>query len=210
MAVVGGNGGANDIEGFPPGGLDVRQSASTNATINRNSGWQRAFTVPAAQTIRVTLNYKLTTDSVLSDAATASVRLRVGTTGTLTTVEQVVGKNKDTGWKTATYTFAVTGGTQTLQFGAVVSNNTVAGSTVRAYFDNIRVEPAGNTGVLANDTGGAVSASLNTGPSNGTLVLNVNGTFTYTPNANYFGQTLSPTAPRMERPIRTSRPSPSP
>jgi hypothetical protein len=101
----------------------------------------------------VTLNYRLTTDGVLSDTATASVRLRIGTGGTPTLVEQVTGKNKDTGWKTATYTFAVAAGTQTLQFGAVATNNTASGSTVRAYFDNVRVEPAGNTGVLANDTG---------------------------------------------------------
>jgi VCBS repeat-containing protein len=133
------------------------------------------------------MNYRLTTDGVLGDAAVATVRLRIGTTGTITTVDQVTGKNKDTGWKTATYTFAVTAGNQTLQFGATAANNNVTGSTIRAYFDNIRVEPAGNTGVLANDTGGAVSATLNTPPANGTLLFNVNGTFTYTPKANFSG-----------------------
>jgi len=183
----GGLGGANDIEGFPPGGLDVRQAVSTSSLTNRNSGWTRSFTVGATQTIRVTLNYKLTTDGVISDAAVATVRLRLGTTGTITTVDQVTGKNKDTGWKTATYTFSATAGTQTLQFGATATNNTGAGSTVRAYFDNVRVEPATNTGVLTNDTGGATSAALVTQPTKGTLLFNVNGTFTYTPNANFSG-----------------------
>ena len=45
-------------------------------------------------------------------------------------------------------------------------------------------------GVLANDTdanGQTLTAALVTGPSNGTLTLNADGSFTYTPNANYFG-----------------------
>ena len=45
-------------------------------------------------------------------------------------------------------------------------------------------------GVLANDTdpdGDALSAVLVSGPSNGTLTLNANGSFTYTPAANYSG-----------------------
>ena len=44
--------------------------------------------------------------------------------------------------------------------------------------------------VLANDTdteGGALTAMLDAGPSNGTLTLNADGTFTYTPAANYNG-----------------------
>ena len=46
------------------------------------------------------------------------------------------------------------------------------------------------TGVLANDTdadGDALTAVLQTGPTNGTLTLNADGSFTYTPNADYFG-----------------------
>ena len=45
-------------------------------------------------------------------------------------------------------------------------------------------------GVLANDTdveGNGLSAVLVTGPAHGTLVLNANGSFTYTPAANYNG-----------------------
>ena len=44
--------------------------------------------------------------------------------------------------------------------------------------------------VLVNDTdteGNALTAILNVGPANGTLTLNTNGTFTYTPAANYNG-----------------------
>ena len=45
-------------------------------------------------------------------------------------------------------------------------------------------------GVLANDTdpdGDPLTAVLVTGPSHGTLTLNANGSFTYTPAANYNG-----------------------
>src|SRR5690606_367534 len=44
--------------------------------------------------------------------------------------------------------------------------------------------------VLTNDTdidGDALTASLVTAPVNGTVVLNADGSFTYTPNANYSG-----------------------
>jgi VCBS repeat-containing protein len=45
-------------------------------------------------------------------------------------------------------------------------------------------------GVLANDTdvdGDQLTARLVSGPAHGTLALNANGSFTYTPNANYNG-----------------------
>jgi VCBS repeat-containing protein len=45
-------------------------------------------------------------------------------------------------------------------------------------------------GVLGNDTdadGDALTAILNVGPSNGTLTLNSDGSFTYTPNAGFTG-----------------------
>ncbi len=50
------------------------------------------------------------------------------------------------------------------------------------------VQIAGN--VLSNDSdidGNSLTASIQTTPSNGTLVLQSNGSFTYTPNTNYFG-----------------------
>ena len=47
-----------------------------------------------------------------------------------------------------------------------------------------------NPGILANDTGadgGTLTAQLVTAPSNGTLTLNPNGTFTYMPRSDYHG-----------------------
>ena len=45
-------------------------------------------------------------------------------------------------------------------------------------------------GVLGNDAdpdGDPLTAVLVSGPSHGTLTLNANGSFTYTPNANFNG-----------------------
>ena len=55
---------------------------------------------------------------------------------------------------------------------------------------NIGLTVAANSGVLANDTDAnddALTASVVSAPTRGTLALNSNGSFTFTPNANYVG-----------------------
>jgi hypothetical protein len=55
---------------------------------------------------------------------------------------------------------------------------------------NTTLNIASTRGVLLNDTdpqGLSLSAILVSDPSHGTLTLNTNGSFTYAPNANYFG-----------------------
>lgn len=59
--------------------------------------------------------------------------------------------------------------------------NTSAPSTPAVFVNSA-------TGVLGNDAGaGSLSAALLSGPTNGAVVLNANGTFTYTPNVNFTG-----------------------
>ncbi|HJQ28688.1 MAG TPA: tandem-95 repeat protein, partial [Rubrobacter sp.] len=56
--------------------------------------------------------------------------------------------------------------------------------------DQTLTVPDGSTDVLSNDSdpdGDSLSATVNTQPSNGTLNLNSNGSFTYTPGANFNG-----------------------
>ena len=62
--------------------------------------------------------------------------------------------------------------------------------------DSALVVPA-LTGVLSNDTdadGDALSSAKVTDPTHGSVTLNANGSFTYTPAAGYVGPTRSPTA----------------
>ena len=182
-----GSGSENDIQGNPPGGLQTIQPFRSNAGTTRTGGWQNTFTVATAQTVRVSVDYRATTNAAVTATATLKVQARVGTTGTLTTFETLTGASKDSGWKTGTFTAALAAGTFTLQFGVEAAANANGGASSTTYFDNVRVEPLTNTGVLANDTGGAISATLVANPTHGTLSFNANGTFTYTPTANYAG-----------------------
>ncbi|MES2657777.1 MAG: Ig-like domain-containing protein [Verrucomicrobiota bacterium] len=73
----------------------------------------------------------------------------------------------------------------------VIAVNTAPVATNDSYSTNqstMLTVPA--SGVLANDTdaqSNPLTASVNVGPSNGTLSLNANGGFTYTPNTGYSG-----------------------
>ena len=74
----------------------------------------------------------------------------------------------------------------------VIFNISAANDAPIAINDTISVtEDISATGsVLTNDSdpeGNALTASLVTAPVNGTVVLNANGSFTYTPNANFNG-----------------------
>jgi len=68
-------------------------------------------------------------------------------------------------------------------------------------------------GVLANDSdvdGDTLSAILVSQPAHGSLTLNSNGSFSYTPAANYTGATALPTRPTTARPTRALPRSTSP
>ncbi|HET6918172.1 MAG TPA: Ig-like domain-containing protein [Jiangellaceae bacterium] len=57
-------------------------------------------------------------------------------------------------------------------------------------------------GVLGNDAdpdGDPLTAVLVTGPSHGSLTLHANGSFSYTPAADFTGATRSPTGPATAR-----------
>src|SRR5439155_847410 len=65
---------------------------------------------------------------------------------------------------------------------AVATNeDTVATGNVLASV----TDPDNTDGIVGNED--TLTAVLDAGPTNGSLTLNANGSFTYTPNANYFG-----------------------
>ena len=52
---------------------------------------------------------------------------------------------------------------------------------------NTTLTVAAASGVLANDTGPGRTATVVTGPAHGTLAMNADGSFGYTPAAGYIG-----------------------
>jgi hypothetical protein len=85
----------------------------------------------------------------------------------------------------------------TVNGGTVASITAPAGVTVPLVFadsytvlDNGVLTVAATSGVLTNDLAtvtGGLTAVLGTGPAHGTLALHADGSFTYTPSANYVG-----------------------
>ena len=82
-------------------------------------------------------------------------------------------------------------GTATVTINVGVNTAPVAADDAAQAQQTTATQTSPATGnVLANDTdadGDALTAALEAGPANGTLTLNGNGTFTYTPNLNFVG-----------------------
>ncbi|MBA3711435.1 MAG: tandem-95 repeat protein [Pyrinomonadaceae bacterium] len=96
-----------------------------------------------------------------------------------------------------TFTYQASDGTLTSNSATVTINVTAVNDTPLAINDSYTVDEdttlvvAAAQSVLVNDTdadtGATLSAILVTGPTGGTLTLNANGSFTYTPTANFNG-----------------------
>ena len=159
--------------------------------------------------------YVLNYDVGVLSVNTASQQLGVSVIGAntlLARIETMVGDGLGVSvWSTKSYSFVADGTLATLNF----QDQSASSSGIDLLLDNVRITatPAPvNTapvavadsytttqgvalaipaaGVLANDTdaeSNALTAVLNAGPSHGTLVLNANGSFTYTPAAGYTG-----------------------
>ncbi|MED5585660.1 MAG: Ig-like domain-containing protein [Verrucomicrobiota bacterium] len=101
------------------------------------------------------------------------------------------GGNDDSGWRVFSTEISLPAGTQNLDFGVYNNASTTPGEVTDALFDDILVELVGdgvNGGLLVNDSGeGSLVASLAVEPTNGVLVLNRDGTFTYVPAVNFSG-----------------------
>jgi VCBS repeat-containing protein len=173
-----------------------------------SGGWRRTIEVPAAATLTIKCDARARAVNGLEDNefAEAFVMLdgvRLSSGGRNYLVRQVGanpagaaggGGNADSGWGTYTIEVPVTAGSHVVAFGGFgprpSGENFDFDEGGIVNFDNIDVSVKGTGGsLLDNDTGGVapVTAVKVTDPANGTLVLGSTGTFTYTPNANWFG-----------------------
>ena len=164
----------------------MSRNFSSNSTAIRSGGFQKNFTLTQPQAVKVTLDWKSTATGI-NATATCQLQSRVGTTGSTTVLGTVTGPNPSA-WQTVTFTTtSLAAGAQTLQIGVVVTGGSGFIPAV-VEFDNIKVEATGGAnGVLSNDTGGVVSAALVANVTHGSLTLNADGSFLYTPTANYNG-----------------------
>ena len=112
-----------------------------------------------------------------------------------------------TGTDTFTYTAtdgAVDSDTATVTITVTAVNDApVADDDAYNTAERTAPSPCRAPGVLANDTdadGDTLTAVLVAGPANGTLTLNADGSFTYTPTPTSTAPTASPTAPTTAPP----------
>ena len=95
-----------------------------------------------------------------------------------------------TGPKTATGSNSATSVTHTIALRRTVPNRAPVASDDSNSINEDSTLTVAAPGVLGNDTdadGDSLSATLASGPSHGTLTLEADGSFSYTPAANYFG-----------------------
>jgi VCBS repeat-containing protein/parallel beta-helix repeat protein len=162
----------SDLEGSPIAAVRI-SSLATNGQLQYDTSGAGAWTA-------VTLN------QIVSAADIAASRLRF------------VPNANDNGTPYAVIGFEVSDGTDfsaatyslTVNVAAVNDPPVSVDDSAYAVDEDSSLSVGAASGVLTNDSdvdGNALTAVLGTGPANGTLTLNADGSFTYTPNANFNG-----------------------
>lgn len=195
-------GSLNATGGFSGAGLQILLGPGPLGNPQGASGaYSRSFELQAAETAAISFRYRMIMGEGYENNEFSQVLFTVDGvrygTATNTSVRHTVGNGNgggenDSGWQLATFNVPLTSGTHTIQLGGYINGATADDEYSYFRFDDINVafSGAGTGGVLSNDTDAdmdPLTAQLVSGPTNGQLVLNAGGTFSYTPNMNYFG-----------------------
>ncbi|MCF6207109.1 MAG: Ig-like domain-containing protein, partial [Sulfurovum sp.] len=90
-----------------------------------------------------------------------------------------------------TYSVTITAtdkdGSDNTTFNIIIPDATTAISDTYTTNINTTLSVSASNGILGNDTGTGISVTSHTDPANGTLALNSDGSFTYTPNPGFSG-----------------------
>jgi subtilisin family serine protease len=178
------------------GGLFVTQSYTivVSAPVNRppvinsspvttaTQGLVYSYSVGATDPDGNTLTYALTNPPTGMTIIAGSGLIKWTPTNAQVGSKNVSVSVTDSGGLSATQSYTITV--------ANVNDAPVAQNNTYSVNQGTVLTVAASTGVLANDSdpdGDALTAVLFAGPTKGTLTLNANGSFTYTPNVGYSG-----------------------
>lgn len=193
--------------GFTGGGLSVRlnQFIFGGGGPASSGGWSQTFNVPGTGTAQLSVRYRMRQGGghdagEFGEAVLTIDGVRYGSALNNSLVHREAGTQGgyDSGWQVATFNVPLTAGNHTIMLGAYNTSQGFGGGGgqnewTQVWYDDLSLGFSGGTaGVLDNDTdadGNPLTASLVPGsePQHGTLTFNANGTFVYTPEANYFG-----------------------
>ncbi len=200
------SGSLNTTLGNPGQALEIALTRTPQAGENGpgvSGAWQRTFTLTSPATVRVSVHARVRLLGGMEVNEFGQARLKVdgvyyGAAANLSlihltgpnAVETANSEVNDPGWPAGPFVHDIplAAGAHTLALEGVGTYPSQSGENGRVLFDNLSLSlVGGGGGLLANDTGGAVSAQLISGPAHGTLNLSGDGNFDYAPHANFFG-----------------------
>jgi hypothetical protein len=190
--------------GFSGGGLYVQVGGmgSFDGGNGVSGAWTQAFDLPLSATVHFSFRYRLAFNQGHESDEYGQVLFAVdgvlhgnGPSNSLAqfTGDGNAGVDDDTGWQLATFDLSLNAGPHSLALGAFNNKSTVNSEITETWFDEVEVSIFGGTGlggVLENDTGTNLTSILDASPQNGSINLHADGTFTYTPAPNYYGNDI--------------------
>jgi len=190
FAIIGSAGGdrITDVDTMPFEGLAITSVASSNGTWQYSTTggftWNDVGPVSdsSALLLRETDRLRFVPDSQNADAASVTFRAWDQSSGAAGTKVDASTGGGTTAFSTATESASITV--------TAVNDAPVAAPDSYTVSEDSTLGVLSAAGVLANDSdidGDSLSAVLVSGPSNGSLTLNTDGSFAYDPNADFFG-----------------------